>query len=221
MRWGLCGSIRTSVRLVKQARDVFRITRTPSVRSLNIRKTLPTLRTCCRVVLNVCTKMRSRVRKVCGARARTSWSFLPSFQSPGAAAAPPRRDLKWRQFFIAELNQKKKGEDGWCETVRRRFKGEGVRRLCARLGVWNICGADLESFSFKHRSRNTVCSRYFRGFNSFACSSFRFSVPKNVRLLSWRHFIWQWSGPVRNGNYRQAWTCVLRHSGLLRKIFLS
>ena len=54
-------------------RSLFASLEKPSVRCLKIRKSL---RTCCRVILNVCKKMRSRVRKVCGARARTSWSNL-------------------------------------------------------------------------------------------------------------------------------------------------
>ena len=67
---------------------------TPTVRSGTSESCFQHFGSFCRVLCTCVRKMRSRVRRVCGARARTSWSFLPSFQSPGAAAAPPRRDLK-------------------------------------------------------------------------------------------------------------------------------
>ena len=82
-----------------------RITRNTFSPIWNIRKMLPTLRK----VLRTCVrKMRSRVRRVCGARARTSRSFLPSLQSPGAAAASPRRDFVMKAIFPRGLIQKKK-----------------------------------------------------------------------------------------------------------------
>ena len=79
-----------------------------SVRFWKIRKSRPALRNLLSTASAYVSTQQRPVRRVCGARARTSWSFLPSFQSPGAAAAPPRRDLKWRQFSHRGFFKKRK-----------------------------------------------------------------------------------------------------------------
>ena len=98
--------------------------KTPTVRSGTFESCFQHFGSFCRVLCTCVRKMRSRVRRVCGARARTSWSFLPSFQSPGAAAAPPRRDLKWRQFSHRGFVEKiRKGNNvNWMNILRLAFK---------------------------------------------------------------------------------------------------
>ena len=114
---------------------------TPTVRSGTFESCFQHLGSFCRVLCTCVRKMRSRVRRVCGARARTSWSFLPSFQSPGAAAAPPRRDLKWRQFFHRGLFQKKKNKN---ERVihEKRLGHTRVREGC-KWALWVRGGGEV------------------------------------------------------------------------------